>query len=147
MAVLVTVNHEASLPGVDANRADRIVQRAVDAVFQDRGESGGEVSVTLLDDDGMAGLNREWKGRDSPTDVLAFALYEEGEDPVGDVYIGVDRTAEQGAAVGEPPERELARLVIHGALHVLGLEHPEADREASELWQHQERILTDLDLS
>jgi probable rRNA maturation factor len=147
MAVQVTVNHESGLPGLDAERSDRIVERAVQAVFEDRGAPGGEVSVTLIDDDGMAGLNREWKGRDAPTDVLAFALYDEGESPVGDVYIGVDRAAEQGAAAGEPPERELARLVIHGALHVLGLDHPETDRESSEMWQHQERILTGLDLS
>jgi probable rRNA maturation factor len=147
MPVRVDINLEADLAGVSPERAETVVERAVRAVLQDRSVADAEVSVTLLDDAAMARLNREWKGHDAPTDVLAFSLYAEGEMPLGDVYVGVERASEQAGAAGEPPARELARLAIHGTLHVLGLDHPEEGRERSELWQDQERILSGLELA
>jgi probable rRNA maturation factor len=146
MPVRVDINAEAEMTGVAAEDARAIVAGAVQAVLAYRAVSDAEISVTLLDDDRMAALNREWKGRDAPTDVLAFSLYSDGESPLGDVYVGVDRAVEQSQAAGESPARELARLAIHGTLHVLGLDHPEEDREQSDLWRHQERILRGLEL-
>jgi probable rRNA maturation factor len=143
----VAVNREADVPGLDASRAERILRRAVQAVLEDRRIGAAEISVTLLDDAAMAAMNGRWKGRDDPTDVLAFALYAEGESPLGDIYVGASQAADQARAAGEPAERELARLAIHGTLHILGLDHPESDREGSELWHHQERILKGIDLS
>jgi probable rRNA maturation factor len=146
MPVRVAINQEAAMAGLTPERAAAVVVRAVEAALADREVADAEVSVTFLDDDGMAALNREWKGRDAPTDVLAFSLYSEGEAPLGDVYLGVERAAEQGAEADESPARELARLAIHGTLHVLGLDHPEEGRERSELWRDQERILSRLEL-
>jgi probable rRNA maturation factor len=146
MTVQLDVSRETDVPGIAAGAAERVVERAVLAVLADRDVARAELSVTLLDDAGMAALNREWKGRDSPTDVLAFPLHEEGDPPVGDIYLGAERAADQGAVVGESTERELARLAIHGTLHVLGWDHPEDGRESSEMWSHQERILAGLEL-
>jgi probable rRNA maturation factor len=146
MAVRVEVNREAHIPGLGPEAVERTVARSARAVLEDFGVDQAELSITLLDDAGMAALNREWKGRDGPTDVLAFALYGEGEAPVGDIYLGVERGAEQGEAAGETVSRELARLTIHGTLHVLGFDHPDEDREGSEMWGHQERILNGLDM-
>jgi probable rRNA maturation factor len=146
MTVQVDVSLEADVPGLEPGAAERLVERAVRATLADRDVAHAELSVTLLPDPAMTALNREWKGRDVPTDVLAFSLYEVGEAPVGDVYVGADRAAEQGASAGESVERELARLTIHATLHVLGLDHPEVDRESSDMWGHQERILDTLDL-
>lgn len=128
----------ASAPGVDPVA---LAEAAVRATLDDRGVADGEISVTFLDDAGMESLNREWKGREGPTDVLAFTLNEPGAPPLGDIYIGLERAVRQAAELGEPAEREVARLAIHGTLHVLGWDHPEADREESEMWRHQERIL------
>lgn len=141
MAVTVQVN-----PEWDGGIADAavVVERAARAVAIDRGVEEGQLSVTLLDDDRMAALNREWLDRDEPTDVIAFALHEAGEPPVGDIYVGTERAEAQADEEGEPPRRELARLAVHGALHVLGYDHPEADREKSEMWRHQERIVDGL---
>lgn len=121
-----------------------LAERAARATLDDRGVAEGELSVALLDDGAMADLNRQWKGRDGTTDVLAFALHGEGEPPLGDVYIGWEQALRQAADEGEVPARELARLAIHGTLHVLGWDHPEEGRERSEMWQHQERILEEL---
>lgn len=141
MAAAVTVNGNTAASDLDPASVERIVVRAVRAVLSDRGVAEGELSVTLLDDAGMAALNREWKGQEEPTDVLAFALHAGEDPPLGDVYLGIERAREQAAAHDEPTGRELARLAIHGTLHVLGYDHPEEGREASELWRHQERIL------
>lgn len=124
----------------DARRA--LVASAVEAALRDRGVEDAELSVTLMDDPAITKLNREWKAADRPTDVLAFTLSEGDEKPLmGDIYIGVEQVARQAAEYGEDPDRELARVAIHAALHVLGFDHPEEDRETSEMWGHQERIL------
>ena len=140
----VRVNPVAE-PPVEEGAA--VVERAARAAAADRGVEEGELSLTLLDDEGMAALNREWLDRAGPTDVLAFALHGAGEPPMGDIYIGIDRAMAQAAAEGEPPRRELARLAVHGTLHVLGLDHPETDREQSEMWRDQERIVAALEVA
>jgi probable rRNA maturation factor len=144
MTVRIVVNRECEVPGLEPVVAEELVERAVRAVLADGGVGAAELSLTLLDDPSMTALNREWKGRSEPTDVLAFPLYQEGEAPVGDIYIGVERVAEQGTGAGETTARELARVAVHGALHVLGWDHPEQAREASDMWRRQERILDQL---
>lgn len=143
MPLWIEVNPEAE--GV-SDAAVRLVERAVRAALQDQGVTDGELSLTLLDDAAMTAMNREWKGREAPTDVLAFPLHEPGAPPLGDVYLGFERAAAQASEVGESRERELARLAIHGTLHVLGFDHAEEGREATEMWAHQERILEELDV-
>ena len=147
MPVEVQVNDEAGASGHGAFRevnASALVERAARAVLDDAGAEAGELSITLLTDAAMAEMNRQWKGRDGPTDVLSFPLHEAGEPLIGDVYLGVDRAVAQAEEVGEPPGRELARLAVHGTLHALGWDHPEDGRERSEMWKHQERIVDGL---
>lgn len=142
MPLRIDVNPEA--PG-SGGEAAGVVERAAHAALEDRGVTDAELSITLLDDAAMAAMNREWKGKDAPTDVLAFPLHEPGQPPLGDVYVGFERAAAQAAELGEHRDRELARLAIHGTLHVLGWDHPEEERESTEMWAHQERILKGLD--
>lgn len=148
MAVELQVNREVSARRVAPSFTDAelvaVVEQAARAALRDRGVEEGELSITLLDDAAMASLNGQWKGREGPTDVLAFALHGEGEALVGDVYVGVERAVSQAAELGEPAPVELARLAIHGTLHVLGWDHPEEGREESEMWAHQERILNEM---
>lgn len=127
---------EASPPARD------LLRRAVRAALAAEGVERAEISVTLLDDAGMAALNARYLGEDAPTDVLAFPLHEGREPPIGDIYIGHEQALSQAAALGVSVSEELARLAIHGTLHVLGQEHPEGEgREGSPMWQQQERIL------
>jgi probable rRNA maturation factor len=118
------------------------IRRAAFAAADAMDVTEAELSFTLLGDQAMAGLNHRYLSHDGPTDVLSFPLFEEGEAPVGDIYIGVEQAARQASAHGVPLTEELARLAIHGTLHVLGMDHPEdAGRETSEMWIAQERIL------
>lgn len=121
---------------------EKLVRDAVLATFAAEEKRDGTVSVTFVGDDGIAALNRQYLARDGATDVIAFPLYESGETPIGDVYIGLDQAVRQSEAVGVSAAEEIARLAVHGALHVLGHVHPEgAGRTRSGMWRLQERVV------
>ncbi len=117
------------------------VERALQALFRQVGVEGGELSITFLEDSEILEMNQAHLGHDWIPDVLSFALHE-GEAPVlGDIYIGRDQAGRQAAESGVPVEEEFVRLAVHGALHVLGWDHPEEDREESEHWRIQESVV------
>jgi probable rRNA maturation factor len=102
------------------------------------------VSVTLLDNRGIAKMNREHIGHSGPTDVISFGFSRATttEPVIGDIYIAPNVARENAKASGVSVHDELTRLVVHGVLHVLGYEHPESDeRTASDMWKRQERIV------
>ena len=117
------------------------VRRLVEGVLRAE-RRDAVVSVSFVGPARMQALNREHKGKDRPTDVLAFALSQPGQGIVGDIYICPAVAREQARRLGIAPRRELARLVVHGVLHVLGHDHPEGpDREQSPMWRRQEQHL------
>jgi len=123
----------------------RDVRRAVRAALAVRGVAEAELSVTLLADGGIAALNRRFLRHTGPTDVLSFPLFGPGEPVVGDIYIGLEQAMRQAAALGIPLPEEIARLAVHGTLHVLGMDHPDGPRrKASAMWRLQERIVQGL---
>ncbi|HEU4631780.1 MAG TPA: rRNA maturation RNase YbeY [Gemmatimonadaceae bacterium] len=101
------------------------------------------VSVTFLDDRAMARLNREHLGHRGTTDVISFGLAPAPGGPVvGDVYIAPAVVRANARAHGAGVREELARVVIHGTLHVLGHDHPtDAGRTTSPMWRRQEQLL------
>lgn len=117
------------------------VERLVAAVLR-RERRAAAITVTFLGPARMRRLNREWKGHDTPTDVLSFALPTPDGALVGDVYIcpAVARANARTAGVGV--REELVRLVVHGTLHVLGYDHPDGPgRTTSPMWRRQERYV------
>ena len=121
------------------------LEKAVILTLSSEGIEDAEISVTLLDDEAIRELNREYLDHDYPTDVLAFALHDEGEPLLGDVYLGLEHARRQAGELELPLAEEMARLAIHGTLHVLGYDHPTgSDRESSELFRKQEAILGSL---
>jgi probable rRNA maturation factor len=119
----------------------KVVRRAVETVL--RGERrDGLISITFLGRDAIRRLNAEHKGRDRPTDVLAFPLEGPEGETIGDVYICPAVAREHAQALGISPRQELIRLVVHGTLHALGHQHPEgAGRTRSAMWRRQERYV------
>jgi probable rRNA maturation factor len=145
MSLVVQVNLEAPPAGMVARSLGALLERAAQAALRDAGFRDATLSVTLLDDAGITALNRQYLDRDGPTDVIAFALHEAGEPPLGDVYVDVDQAATQAAAYAVPLEQELVRLVVHGTLHVLGHDHPEGpERDSSSMWALQERLVREV---
>ncbi len=117
------------------------------ASSQVKGLSGkAELSVVLVSDRTIRKLNREWRGKDSATDVLSFPLSLEAPPvglpfELGEIVISVERAVEQAESFGHSLERELAFLFVHGTLHVLGFDH-ETPEEEMEMFTRQKAILS-----
>jgi probable rRNA maturation factor len=88
------------------------------------GRKAGEIGVRLTGDPELRELNRQWRGIDRATDVLSFGYDDPpGERVSGDLVVSLDRMAEQARRYRVSRGRELARLVVHGALHLSGHDH------------------------
>ncbi len=120
------------------------------------GDPAGEFSLILVDDSYIRQLNRDYRGKDCPTDVLSFAMLETNEEePVilgldedhmlGDIFISLEAAARQAAEYGHSLEREVVYLAVHGMLHLLGYDHA-AEAEKSRMREKEEQIMHELDL-
>ncbi len=125
MPVLVTRRRRRGARGGDLPRMKRAVQKTLEV----EGAEGREVSLLVTDDKEIHELNRTWRQKDKPTDVLAFALDEAGESfgPIGDVVVSVERARAQAKSRRVELDHELELLVVHGTLHLLGYDHEEAE--------------------
>lgn len=122
-----------------------LIDRALRATLRREEVFRAELSVTFVDDPEIAELHGRYLGRAEVTDVLSFALHEDGEDPLGDVYVGHAQALRQAAGAGAEADRELARLAVHGTLHVLGYDHPEGpERVRCKMYRVQEEVLRGL---
>ena len=100
----------------------------VRAVLAGEGRRGGEIAIVLAGDGELRELNRRWRGIDRATDVISFAYDEHEPDagtrPVaGDLVISLDRVGAQAKRFRVTAGTELARLVVHGVLHLCGHDH------------------------
>ncbi|WP_409297619.1 rRNA maturation RNase YbeY [Peribacillus sp. SCS-26] len=112
---------------------------------------GAEVSITFTGNERIQEINRDYRGKDQPTDVISFALEEMGEDEIeivgadmprvlGDIIISVDRTREQADEYGHSFDRELGFLALHGFLHLLGYDHM-TEEDEKRMFGKQKEIL------
>lgn len=126
-----------------------------------------EVSLTIVPEETIHELNKKYRGVDSVTDVLSFPLLDfHGETPkervrrafaegdidydstavaLGDVVICYQRALDQAQEYGHSRERELAFLMVHSMLHLLGYDHMTKEEE-SVMFDHQERIMEEIGL-
>lgn len=115
-------------------------------VLRAEGVRAAELSFTFVSAPAMAALNRRHLGHRGPTDIITFELAPvPGQPRTGDVYVCPDVARAHARAHGAGVREELARLVVHGTLHVLGHVHPEDEgRTRSPMWHRQERLLARL---
>jgi probable rRNA maturation factor len=128
--------------GIDARRLKSVAR----ALLHEVDEEDSALSLSLVNDTEIRTLNREHRGKDKPTDVLSFPMYEpgeeghpEGERLLGDVVISVDTARRQAAEYDAPLQNEIYRLLIHGLLHVMGHDHEEPGERA--MMEAEERRL------
>ncbi len=132
---------------VDGVRSPLSRSRVADlarAVLRAEGVRDGLLSIALVSNRRIAALNRKHLRRSRPTDVIAFGFTRRGKrgPVIGDVYIAPDVARASARDNGVPVRQELARLVIHGTLHVVGYDHAEDDtRMKSAMWRRQERLV------
>lgn len=108
------------------------------------------VSVTFTDNEGIREKNREFRGIDSPTDVLSFPMYDmqNGDTPdpdtvaeLGDIVLSLERAYEQSKEFGHSYERECAFLTVHSVLHLLGYDHVTSEEDDRMMRARQNSIL------
>jgi probable rRNA maturation factor len=105
------------------------------------------LSIAFVSSEEITRLNQRHLRRRQPTDIIAFGFERaaEHEPVIGDIYIAPDVARENAVRHGVSVREELARLVVHGTLHVLGHDHPEDEsRVSSPMWRRQERLLARL---
>ncbi|MDG2305920.1 MAG: rRNA maturation RNase YbeY [Candidatus Binatia bacterium] len=135
-------------PGFEGQSA--LVQRAAEESLRVLDEAASELSIALVDDDAMQELNATWRGKDRPTDVLAFAQREGDDlgdpDLLGDVVISVPTAERQAAERGHSLEHELRELLVHGILHLLGYDHERSPAEERRMFKRQGEVLAAIEL-
>ncbi len=139
-----------------------VVQVVEEVIAYEQCEEEFEVSISFVNNQEMRSLNKEYRNIDKETDVLSFPLaefieeelntedegaeYIEEEIALGDIVISMEKAAEQSEEYGHSFKRELAFLLVHGMLHLLGYDH---DEEASEgeIFDKQEEILKNMEIA
>ncbi len=112
-----------------------VAEAVMEVLLEAIDRTAGEVVVVLVGDERIRELNRQWRGKDQPTDVLSFSLLEGeamagGADLLGDIVVSVETLRRQAREGNWSDQEELARLLLHGLLHLLGYDH---EREADEV--------------
>ena len=111
--------------------------------------------MTFVDNNRIHELNREYRNKDSATDVLSFPLGENGEYDIdedngckllGDIVISMERAMEQAELYGHSLQREVAYLTVHSMLHLLGYDHEAGGLEAVRMREKEEAVLIQLGL-
>ena len=104
-----------------------------------------ELSILLTNDAAISELNRRYLGKEGPTNVLAFPMsgghHPEGKLMLGDVVVSVETALEESRQAGEPLERTVFRLLVHGLLHLLGHDHEKSRKEAQRMRKEEQRLL------
>ena len=117
-------------------------EKATDSVF----------SIIFVDNEKIHELNKQFRGVDRPTDVISFALEDAEEEflstirVLGDIYISIPKMQEQAKEYVHGEKRELAFLVVHGLLHLLGYDH-QTEEEEKVMFQIQEEMLNEEGIS
>ena len=126
---------------------------AAEALLSCEGTEALSISLVIADDETVRDLNREYRGLDETTDVLSFSLSEtngnggafpihpEEAGPFGEIVISYPQAARQSREGKKPVKAEIALLVVHGALHLLGYDHADPQEE-SVMWAKQDQVLT-----
>jgi probable rRNA maturation factor len=132
----------------------RSIRTALNAEGADR---PCEISVLITDDEGIRLVNKEFRRKDTPTDVLSFPMLEllpgefkpdlrdinrdTGCLPLGDIVLSADRIAVQAREYGQSVSREMAYLAIHSVLHLLGYDHMDEGKDKRRMRAREEEIL------
>lgn len=133
--------------------AEELVRRAAEHAYVVAGPSEeAELCVVLADDPFVQALNKTWRGKDKPTNVLSFPTGDMPQaEPVqttllGDVVLALETIEREAQEQRKSFADHLSHLVVHGVLHLLGHDH-EVDAEAEEMEALERDILEDLDIA
>lgn len=129
----------------DVAAVEALVARIAPVLGRRLPELAGTATLALGDDALVRDLNRQFRGKDKPTNVLSFPSGEEAGPgaPLGDIVLARETLQREAALDGKPFDHHLMHLVVHGMLHLLGYDH-ESDREAETMERLETAVLADL---
>ena len=153
----------ADVPGADSKTVCALIRKVIRGALSAEGLMlPCEVDVLLTNDAGIHQINLDMRNVDRPTDVLSFPEFDltpgalpDGEDadpgsgliPLGDMVISMERVAAQAEEYGHSRQRELAYLVTHSVLHLLGYDHLDEGPQKAQMRAREEAILEALGIS
>ena len=107
-----------------------------------------EVSVTFTDNEQIKELNKNYRNKNTATDVLSFPMFDDftniemvNDIPLGDIVISLERAAKQGYEIGHSIYHEVAFLCVHSTLHLLGYDHETSKADEKEMFRKQKEIM------
>ncbi len=133
-----------------------LIRRCCNAVLtMEKFQGSAEISVTFVDNNQIQELNKQYRQKDTPTDVLSFPMGENGVYDIdhttgakilGDVVISMETAVEQARRYGHSLEREVAYLTAHSVLHLLGYNHEEGGLARVRMREKEELVMAELGL-
>ncbi|HCA71002.1 MAG TPA: rRNA maturation RNase YbeY [Ruminococcaceae bacterium] len=133
-----------------------LVRRCCNAVLRmEKFNSSAEISVTFVDNEQIHQLNKQYRDKDVPTDVLSFPMGENGVYDIdhdtgakilGDIVISMEKATEQAERYGHSLEREVGYLTAHSMLHLLGYDHEEGGIQRVHMREKEEQVMAELGL-
>lgn len=138
---------EDGMGGIDAGQVDAWISSILSYLGED-----GDFSLHFISDDEMRELNSQYRGKDEPTDILTFAIndgdafpsFEGEEKELGDIFISIDSMNRNADSLSVDRSEELRRLLVHGILHLCGMDHSTNDFSSEPMLMKQERIMAEL---
>lgn len=133
-----------------------LIRRCCNAVLRmEKFPNAAEISVTFVNNEQIQELNKQYRDKDVPTDVLSFPMGENGEYDenhatgakiLGDIVISMEKAVEQAERYGHSLEREVGYLTAHSMLHLLGYDHEQGGIQRVHMREKEEQVMTQLGL-
>ena len=137
----IRIDNQQSRQNLSRNR----IRKKARALLSALGSPDGELSILFVDDTAMADLNRQYRNRQGPTNVLAFSM-RDGDfghlhpELLGDVVISTDTAAREAEDLGISLEQRLDFLLVHGVLHLFGYDHERGEAAEAEMEAKTEEL-------
>jgi probable rRNA maturation factor len=158
------IDVKSTLPFIGKTLDIRLLRRTIrTALDAEQVDIPCEISVLITDDEGIRSINKDFRGKDAPTDVLSFPMQvltpgdfapdtsefnrDTGCLMLGDIVLSAQRVAEQAEQYGQSVNREMAYLAIHSVLHLLGYDHMDEGIDKRRMRAREEAILQIMRLS
>ncbi|MFW6238004.1 MAG: rRNA maturation RNase YbeY [Halanaerobiales bacterium] len=140
---MIKVQINNKLSDIEGDKYSDLFNQLAGEAARLEGYDNAEVSVVFTDNEQIRDLNKKYRNKNEPTDVLSFPL---DDNLLGDIIISIERAREQAEEYGHSEKREICYLFVHGLLHLFGYEHSnEVDKK--QMRKKEERILSARNIS
>ena len=128
----------------------KYLEKIINRTLETENVKDSTFSIVFIDDEYMHELNLKYRGIDRTTDVLSFAFEDNNKicyniRQLGEIFVSIPKMKLQAKEYGHSEKRELAFLIVHGILHLLGYDHTLGLKEEKEMFEKQELVLNEFE--